>query len=103
MILNLDQVRDLLSGNKEYESWHSVMCVLLPKYEINTPERIAGFVAQCGHESLNFKVLEENLNYSADGLNKIFPKYFERAGRDAKKLSQKARSYCKRGLLFPHG
>jgi putative chitinase len=89
MILNLDQVRDLLSGNKEYESWHSVMCVLLPKYEINTPERIAGFVAQCGHESLNFKVLEENLNYSADGLNKIFPKYFERAGRDAKNYHRK--------------
>ena len=89
MILNLDQVRDLLSGNKEYESWHSVMCVLLSKYEINTPERIAGFVAQCGHESLNFKVLEENLNYSADGLNKIFPKYFERAGRDAKNYHRK--------------
>jgi putative chitinase len=89
MILTLDQVRKLLSGNSDYEAWHSVMCILLPKYEINTPSRIAGFVAQCGHESLNFKVLEENLNYSADGLNKIFPKYFERAGRDAKNYHRK--------------
>jgi|TARA_B110000263_G_scaffold249354_1_gene266717 putative chitinase len=40
-------------------------------------------MAQCGHESLNFRVLEENLNYSAKGLNVVFPKYFERAGRDA--------------------
>jgi putative chitinase len=46
------------------------------KYEINTANRAAGFLAQCGHESNGFTVLKENLNYSADGLNKIFKKYF---------------------------
>ena len=46
------------------------------KYEINTVNRAAGFLAQCGHESAGFTVLKENLNYSADGLNKIFKKYF---------------------------
>ena len=46
------------------------------KYEINTVNRAAGFLAQCGHESNGFTVLKENLNYSADGLNKIFHKYF---------------------------
>ena len=46
------------------------------KYEINTPNRAAGFLAQCGHESNGFTVLKENLNYSADGLTKIFHKYF---------------------------
>ena len=56
---------------------------MLPKYDIDTPERVAGFMAQCGHESNNFRVLKENLNYSATALDKIFPKYFRRAGRDA--------------------
>jgi putative chitinase len=83
MILTLDQTKALLSGNKNVDEWHKVMVELFPKYDINTPSRIAGFIAQCGHESLNFTVLEENLNYSADGLNKIFPKYFKSVGRDA--------------------
>jgi putative chitinase len=46
------------------------------KYEINTVNRAAGFLAQCGHESAGFTILKENLNYSADGLTKIFKKYF---------------------------
>jgi putative chitinase len=46
------------------------------KYEITTVNRAAGFLAQCGHESNGFTVLKENLNYSAEGLNKIFKKYF---------------------------
>jgi putative chitinase len=46
------------------------------KFQINTPLRLAHFIAQCGHESAGFKATQENLNYSADGLNKIFGKYF---------------------------
>lgn len=46
------------------------------KFEINTPLRLSHFLAQCSHESANFKVVQENLNYSVDGLKKIFPKYF---------------------------
>ncbi|QQO91759.1 putative chitinase [Flavobacterium phage vB_FspM_immuto_3-5A] len=48
-----------------------------------TPVRAAHFFAQTAHETGNFKAFSENLNYSADGLNKIFPKYFKNAGRDA--------------------
>jgi len=46
------------------------------KFNINSPLRLAHFLAQCGHESGNFKAVSENLNYSADGLKKIFGKYF---------------------------
>lgn len=46
------------------------------KFNITTPLRLAHFLAQCAHESANFKALQENLNYSADGLVKIFGKYF---------------------------
>lgn len=46
------------------------------KYEINTPERQACFIGQCAHESGNFKVLQENLNYSAEGLMKTWPSRF---------------------------
>ena len=83
MTITKDQVEQLLHGNPDIDEWYSAMSLLFPKYEINTPARIAGFVAQCGHESQNFKTLEENLNYSAEGLNRIFPKYFVKAGRDA--------------------
>jgi len=47
------------------------------KFEINTPLRLAHFLAQCGHESGGFKLTQENLNYSAKGLNGIFKKYFQ--------------------------
>jgi len=46
------------------------------KFNITTPLRLAHFLAQCGHESGGFKAVSENVNYSADGLKKIFGKYF---------------------------
>ena len=48
----------------------------MAKFELNTPLRLAHFLAQCGHESGGFKFLRENLNYSAKGLMGIFKKYF---------------------------
>lgn len=46
------------------------------KFEINTPLRLAHFLSQCGHESGQFRVVNENLNYGAKGLLGIFKKYF---------------------------
>ena len=56
-----------------------VYCQILDiiiKYKINTPLRLAHFLAQCHHESNGFNVVDENLNYSAEGLLRTFKKYF---------------------------
>lgn len=58
------------------------------EYYKMTPERAAHFFAQTAHETGNFKVFSENLNYSDVGLNTTFPKYFKNAGRDAKEYSR---------------
>lgn len=75
-ILTRSQLAALLPGNPYLDHWYSALIQLLPDYDINTPQRIAAFIAQCGHESGGFKVLKENLNYKAPTLRKIFPKYF---------------------------
>jgi putative chitinase len=49
---------------------------VMEKFQVNTPLRLAHFLAQCGHESGGFKLTQENLNYSAKGLLGIFKKYF---------------------------
>jgi putative chitinase len=72
----VDMTRTLLKGNPEADEWHAAMVEVLPMWEINTVERVAGFIAQCAHESNNFRTLEENLNYSADALNRVFGRYF---------------------------
>jgi len=55
----------------------------IAKFELNTPLRLAHFLAQAGHESGGFKAVTENLNYGAKGLRSIFGKYFP---TDAKAL-----------------
>lgn len=57
---------------------------IVDKFNITNHLRLSHFLSQCAHESGNFKFLTENLNYSADGLLKIFPKYFkDKATADA--------------------
>jgi putative chitinase len=53
--------------------------LIMEKFGISNPLRLSHFLAQCGHESGGFKFVKENMNYSADGLLKIFPKYFRKS------------------------
>lgn len=76
MELTKQQLKQLLPKNPYIEQWHAALAQLLPDYEINTPQRVAAFVAQCAHESGGFMVLKENLNYKAPSLRKLFSKYF---------------------------
>lgn len=75
-ILTKEQLAQLIPGNPYVEEWHEALAQCLPDYDINTPQRVAAFIAQCAHESGNFRILKENLNYRAVTLRKIFPKYF---------------------------
>lgn len=75
-ILTKEQLVQLIPGNPYVDYWHSAMERCLPDYDINTPQRVAAFMAQCGHESGNFKFLKENLKYRAASLTKVWPKYF---------------------------
>lgn len=75
-ILTQEQLGEIVGKNPYVSNWHNAMERLLPDYDINTPRRVAAFLAQCGHESGNFKFLKENLNYRWQTLRKIFPKYF---------------------------
>lgn len=77
-----EKLAKILPRNKNIDEWYAAMCDAFPDFEITTIPRVAAFLAQCGHESAEFTVLKENLNYSADGLMKLFGKYFPN-GADA--------------------
>ena len=56
--------------------WEEPLQAAFDKYDISNPRRQAAFLGQCAHESGNFKTLQENLNYSAEGLMKTWPSRF---------------------------
>jgi putative chitinase len=75
-LLTVDQLRAMIPSNKEVEEWCAALNEMLPKYGITTDKRIAAFVSQTAHESLEYRVLQENLNYKEATLLKVFPRYF---------------------------
>lgn len=88
MELTKEQLKQLLPKNPYVDYWYNALSKLLPDYKIDTPKRIAAFIAQCSHESGGFMVLQENLNYRPQTLRKIFPKYFP--------TDELANQYCSR-------
>jgi putative chitinase len=75
-MISAEQLKQIIPQNKNQTEWLAALNALLPKYEINTKSRTSCFLAQCVHESAGFTALKENLNYSAEGLQKTFAKYF---------------------------
>jgi putative chitinase len=71
-----DQLEQIVTGIPYADHWYSALSQCLPDYEINTPHRIAAFVAQCAHESGGFRAIKENLNYKAESLMRVWPRYF---------------------------
>ena len=71
-IMTYDQLDALGIDHK----WLGPLEETFVKYDISTPQRQACFIGQCSHESGNFKTLQENLNYSAEGLMKTWPSRF---------------------------
>lgn len=81
--LTVTQTKLILKTNNKAEEWHPLLVDMLPKYNIDSIFRVAGFMAQCAHESRDFISLEENLNYSEAALLRVFPRYFGPGKRNA--------------------
>jgi putative chitinase len=90
-----EHLEGIIGKNPYLDYWYNAICEILPEYEINTPERVAAFLAQCAHESGNFRFLKENLNYRAESLLKTFPKYFKSL-EEAKKYEKKPEKIANR-------
>ena len=92
-MITLAQFKKFAPHTKYAQQWYDTLFSpqtelggksLLDEYQINTPKRVAAFLAQCAHESGGFVFVTENLNYSAAGLMKTFAKYFpDQATADA--------------------
>jgi putative chitinase len=78
MLVTKEQLSSLFESTREgvIDKYVDPLNAVLEKFEINTPQRIAMFLAQVGHESGGLNVVEENLNYRPGRLAQIFPRYF---------------------------
>jgi len=74
--LTKEQLAQIIGKNPYLDHWFDALSRALPDYEINTPKRVAAFIAQCAHESGGFNFIKENLNYKAESLVRVWPRYF---------------------------
>jgi putative chitinase len=84
------------------EKWADAVANACSEFGIDTPQRIAGFLSQCAHESGGFERLQENLNYSADGMAGIWPKRFAVLGPDKKPVKKDGKNQPNKFALALH-
>ena len=84
------------------EKWVDAVAAACQEFGIKTPQRIAGFLSQCAHESGGFERLQENLNYSADGMAGIWPKRFAVMGPDGKPAKKDGKNQPNKFALALH-
>jgi putative chitinase len=78
----------MIPSNKDVDSWYDALVAIMPKYGITTKKRVAHFISQCAHESGDFRIMEENLNYSEKALASVFGRYFGPGKRDPKEYAR---------------
>ncbi len=73
----LAKFKNCVGGNPPHaEHWYEALCQILPDYDIHTVPRVAAFLAQTAHESGGYRAIKENLNYKAESLMRVWPRYF---------------------------
>lgn len=72
----LQKFKTIIGNNQHIEDWYEALCRILPDYEIDTVPRVAAFLAQTAHESGGYRAIKENLNYKAESLMRVWPRYF---------------------------
>ena len=77
-MITATQLKNILyrANDADIEKYLPYLNKFFPLYGINAPDQQAAFIAQIGHESGHLRYVEENLNYSADALRRVFGKYF---------------------------
>jgi putative chitinase len=84
------------------EKWARAVSLACQEFKIDTAQRIAGFLSQCAHESGGFERLQENLNYSADGMAGIWPRRFAVLGPDKKPVKKDGKNQPNKFALALH-
>ena len=87
---------------KDPGKWLEAVVEACTRFQINTPKRIAAFLAQTAHESGGYTMLEENLNYSADTMAVVWPNRFAEMGPDKKPVKENGKNKPNKFALALH-
>jgi len=87
---------------KEPGKWLEAVVEACARFQINTPKRIAAFLAQTAHESGGYTMLEENLNYSAETMAVVWPNRFAEKGADGKYIKENGKNKPNKLALALH-
>jgi putative chitinase len=87
---------------KDPGKWLEAVVEACTRFQINTPKRIAAFLAQTAHESGGYTMLEENLNYSADTMAVVWPNRFAEMGPDKKPIKENGKNKPNKFALALH-